>query len=487
MHLEPCHKTLETAQKRVVVRAWRRRSAEARLRGALCIAALTLTQATHAAGFFINQQTVRGLGRVNAGVAAAADEPSTTFFNAAGLAHLWCGEDGAQPAPVGLPCNNAPQDRRNWASLGVQLIIPRSDLTNSGSVAATPGTLGNAVPFGGADFSNPTDPTPVPNLYIARRLAGGRGFVGLAIASPFGLSAKFSDEWFGRYDATEASLTTINIGVIAAYRLSPSVSIGGGIDLQYANTKLVTAIPNPLTPGGPSAASDGKVSIEGTAWTPGFNLGVMVTFNPETRLGINFRSEMDHEVSGDATTSKLTGPLAVANGTVDASAKLKLPAMVGIGIVRRATQNLTLYSQFDWYGWSAFDEVRVSFDNATPDAVRVANYRDTWAASAGADYAVSEALVVRTGLRYDRTPTVDGYRDTAFPDADRLWLGFGASYRLAKGSMIDVAFNHVFFRDAAIDVTRTFFEGTPLASSVRTLGKADSVVNTVSVSYSLSF
>jgi hypothetical protein len=53
--------------------------------------------------------------------------------------------------------------------------------------------------------------------------------------------------------------------------------------------------------------------------------------------------------------------------------------------------------------------------------------------------------------------------------------------------MIDVAFNHVFFRDAAIDVTRTFFDGTPLASSVRTLGKADSVVNTVSVSYSLSF
>src|SRR5512145_1349765 len=102
MQLEPCQETLGTAQMHVAVRARRCRSADAPLRGALCIAALTLAQATHAAGFFINQQTVRGLGRVNAGVAAAADEPSTTFFNAAGLAHLWCGEGGAQPAAVGL-------------------------------------------------------------------------------------------------------------------------------------------------------------------------------------------------------------------------------------------------------------------------------------------------------------------------------------------------------------------------------------------------
>jgi long-chain fatty acid transport protein len=463
-----------------------------RFRLAACVALMTLAPAAHAAGFFINQQSVRGLGRVNAGVAAAADDPSTIFFNPAGLAYLWCDDagrgKGGEAAPAHLPCNDAPRDQaKSWASIGVQLIIPRSELTNSGSVAATPGTLGNLLPSGGTNFNNPTDPTPVPNIYFARRLANGDGFVGLGIGAPFGLAAKFSNDWFGRYDSIEASLTTINVSAVVAYRLNPAVSIGGGIDLQYAKTKLVAAIPDPLTPGGPTVATDGKSTIEGTAWTPGFNVGIMFSLDPATRLGLDFRSGMNHRISGDATISNLTGFLAPANGEVGANATLRLPAIAGIGLVRQATEKLTLYAQFDWYGWSTFDEIRVAFDDGRPDAVRVSNYRDTWAASVGADFAASDAWILRGGVRYDRTPTVDGFRDTTFADADRLWLGLGGSYRISPSSAIDVAFNHVFFRNAAINVTRGFFDGTPLASSAQVRGNADSVVNTVSINYSRSF
>jgi long-chain fatty acid transport protein len=193
---------------------------------------------------------------------------------------------------------------------------------------------------------------------------------------------------------------------------------------------------------------------------------------------------MNHHVSGDATTSNLTGLLAPANGQTGAKANLKLPAIAGIGIVRQATPDLALYAQFDWYGWSTFKQISVSFDNGNPNAVRLSNYRDTWAVSVGADWSVSEPLILRAGVRYDRTPTVDGYRDTTFADADRLWLGLGGSYRISKVSTIDMAFNHVFFRNAAIDTTRGFFDGTPLASSVRTLGNARDVVNTVSINFS---
>ncbi|MFO1316878.1 MAG: outer membrane protein transport protein [Burkholderiales bacterium] len=467
-------------------KAWRARSWRALALG-LLVLATGLPPVALASGFFINQQSVRGLGRVNAGVAAAADDPSTMFFNAANLAYLWCG-DGAPPAGTRvLPCNPAPRSDADWASFGVQLIIPRSDLTNSTSVAATPGTLGNPLPFAGSNFSNPTDPTPVPNLYWAHRFAGGDGYVGLAMGSPFGLAATYSDDWFGRYDSIEASLTTVNVSMVAAYRVTPAITIGGGLDVQYAKTKLVTAIPNPFTPGGPTAATDGRITIEGTAWTPGFNVGVMFAPDAATRVGLAFRSQMNHDVSGTATTANLTGPLAPANGEVGASAKLKLPAIASIGVVRQATEQVTLYAQYEWYGWSNFNEVRVSFDNGQPDAVRVANYRDSFAVSAGLDYAWSDALTLRGGLRYDRTPTVDGYRDTTFPDSDRYWLGLGASYRLSKAWSMDVAFNQVWFPNADIDVTRGFFDGTPLASAVRTLGTAELRVNTVSVNFAYSF
>jgi long-chain fatty acid transport protein len=463
-----------------------RRSLRALAMGVLGIGA-TLPLVAGASGFFINQQSVRGLGRVNAGVAAAADDPSTMFFNAANLAYLWCRNTAAPSGAHELPCNAAPSADADWASFGVQVIIPRSDLTNSDSVAATPGTLGNLLPFAGSNFSNPTNPTPVPNLYWAHRLADGNGFIGLAAGSPFGLGAKYSNDWFGRYDSIEASLTTINLSMIAAYRVAPMVTIGGGLDVQYAKTKLVTAIPNPLTPGGPTVATDGNSTIEGSAWTPGFNVGVMFAPDAAMRVGLMFRSRMNHDVSGTATTADLTGPLAQFNGEVDVSAKLKLPAIASIGIVGQATEKLTLYAQYDWYGFSTFNEVRVVFADGGPDVVRAENYRDSFAVSAGLDWAWSDALTLRAGLRYDRTPTVDGYRDTAFPDADRYWLGLGATYRLAKAWTMDLAFNQVWFPDAHIDVTRGFFDGTPAASTVRTLGTAKLNVNTVAVNFSYSF
>jgi long-chain fatty acid transport protein len=428
-----------------------------------------------ATGFYINQQSVRGLGRVNAGVAAAADDSGTIFFNPAGLSQLW------------TPWGRTPVETDNLMSVGLQIVVPRADYTNAGSTAATPGTLGTYLTYAGPDDSDPTNPTAVPNLYYARRLAIPGAYIGFAINSPFGLASKFESSWFGRYDTREASLQTINLSAVGAYQLTPQWSIGLGIDLQYAKTKLVTAIPNPLVPGGPTPSTDAQVEIEGNDWTPGFNFGVMFTPDAQTRIGLNYRSGISHNVKGTQTTSGLSGPLAFANGIVDASAEVKLPAVVGLGIARRFNDALNLYAQADWYGWDSWKEIRIVYRNGMPDAVRPQNYRDVWAFSLGADYRISDQWTFRGGVRHDRTPTVDAYRDTADPDADRLWLGMGASYRVSKASAWDFALTHVFFRNAPVDITRTFFDGTPVSSAVRIRGDVQSVVNTIAASFTYSF
>jgi long-chain fatty acid transport protein len=441
-----------------------------RSRNAVLIVLLAVAHAAQATGFFVNQQSVRALGRVNAGAVAAADDASTIFFNPAGLAYLW--KDDA----------TSKLDTR--VSAGVQVVVPRSTLTDAGSTARTLGTGLQELPHSGSDFKDPTNATPVPNFYFARRLGGG-GYAGFGISAPFGQAAKFSDSWFGRYDAIEASLKAMNLSAVGAYTVSPGVSVGGGIDAQYVRTKLVAAIPDPFAPGGPTIATDGRSVTEGTAWTGGFNLGMMVDLPQHTRLGLGYRSAMNHRVSGEVTSSGLSGPLAGANGTLGAHATLRLPAMWGIGLVHRADK-LSVFAQYDWFGWSTFDEIVVSLEDGSR-AVRQARYRDAWAASAGAEYALSARLSLRGGVRFDRTPTVDGFRDTTLPDADRKWFGLGASYLWTKASTIDVAFNHVAFRDAAIDVTRIFFEGLPIQGSARIRGKADSYVNSISINFSHSY
>jgi long-chain fatty acid transport protein len=423
-----------------------------------------------ATGFFINQQGVRALARVGAGNAAIADDLATVYFNPAGLTELWTS---------GEP--------RHRFSVGVHLIVPRSEQTNTGSTATTPGTLGAPVPLRGGNGRNPTAPTPVPSLYWAHELVPGRAAIGAGITSPFGLAAEFPRDWYGRYDAVEAALRTVNLTAVAAYRFDSGISVGGGLDFQYANSLLATAIPNPLTPGGPTAATDGRAETKGHDWSPGFNLGVLVPLSNDTRIGVHYRSGVKHTLEGSTRISGLSGPLAPFNRRVGASANLHLPAIAAVAVRHRWDAQLQWLASVEWYDWSRFREVRVRFDDGSPDAVRTANYRDAYAAAVGAEYQLSHQLTARGGIRHDRTPTVDGFRDTTVPDANRLWLGVGATWRSSPEAAWDFAFNHVAFRHADVALTRTFFQGTPLASTVVVNGRAKSVVNTFAVEYRRAF
>jgi long-chain fatty acid transport protein len=426
----------------------------------------------NATGFFINQQSVSGLGRVDAGNVAAADDLGTLFFNPAGVTRLWQESDGA----------------RSRASVGLHLIVPRSDLTNAGSTATTPGTLGSAAPLGGGNGEDPSDPTPVLNAYYARRLANERVFLGARFNVPFGLAADYDADWFGRYDTIEAELATASFGGIVGFRIDDRLSVGGGLDIQYADSTLVSAIPNPLVPGGPTAATDGRFAAEGDDWNVGFNVGVSWQLGEATRFGAHYRSAIDHEIDGSATTSGLTGPLAPFNRTVGATTSLPLPEIVSIGLAHsRPGSKLTVYADYTWYGWSEFETVRVEFADGSAPVERRPSFRDTYSVAVGLDFRSSDSFAFRAGLKHDRSPTVDGFRDTSFADDDRLWLAVGGTFTRSASFAIDFAVVHVLVDDTEVDVTRDFFTATPLASSVRTRAAVDSTVDTVSVGFRFGF
>ena len=438
-------------------------------RAATVVLVLMLSSRLSATGFFINQQSVKGQGRVGSGNAVAADELGTVFFNPAGLPKIVFDSSG-----------NAV-----WRfSIAAHLLVPRADLRNRGSSAATPGSLSFAVPIIGGDGHNPADPTPIPNIFVAG--AFGKLAVGGAVNFPFGLSTKYEPDWHGRYDAIEASLKTTNIGLVVAYQIAPHVSIGGGLDVQRATTELVTAIPNPLNPGGPSAATDASISTEGDAVTVGFNVGAMWDVTSRVRLGGHYRSGMQHDLEGTSEVRGLPGPLAGFNGTIGARATVDLPAITAAA-VRWETQHLILYAQADWFDWSSFKEVRIRFDDGRADAVRTANYRDAYGLSVGADVPLQGKWTLRGGVRYDTTPTVGTYRDTTVPDSERTWLGAGASVDLSQHFALDLSFTHAFFADTSVGITRTFFDNTPLASRVEVNSGVQTNVTTLAADFRVRF
>jgi long-chain fatty acid transport protein len=406
------------------------------------VAVVGLTAEAHAGAFFIPQQGASGVGRAFAGGSAAANDATTIFNNPAGMTEL----KGAE------------------VQLGISTIVPDIKLENRGSTAATPTTLGASLPYPGNVGQEPSNVSPIPSIFAAVPLLDNQLWIGVGVTAPFGLGLKYDPSWFGRYDSTSIRLATIDFQPSFAYRVNKWISIGGGLDIQYAKAKLTQALPNPFV-GVPTAATDGASTLRGDSWAIGGNFGVLIKPSEDTRIGLHYRSRMTQDIEGTAVL-QLPGLLAAGSGEFPISTDVKLPDIYSLGVAHQLNSQLTLYAEFQYFNWSRFNELRVRFDPfILPDSVRAENYRDTVGVSVGADYALTQNLTIRGGFMYDQTPTRDGFRATTVPDSNRYWIAAGASYNFDDAWSIDLNYAHTFMESEDINVTRTFYDGTVAASS----------------------
>jgi len=406
-----------------------------------------------AAGFYIQEQSVSGLGRAFAGEAAIASDASTIYFNPAGMTRL-----------------NAPEFQA-----AVHLLVPKSKVTNNHSTATTPGTGGNPLAYEGGNGGNPYGASPVPNLFYARPL-NEQTWVGLGITAPFGLANEYDRDFFARYDSTETALKVIDIAPSMAYQLNDRVSIGGGINIQYADATLKNALPDPTRVGGPSVDTDGEFALSGDSWDYGFNIGVLLDLSEATRLGVHYRQGITHTLKGTATTLLPVG-LGGTSVSQGGEADLKLPDMASVGLTHRLSDRWTGLAQYTWFNWSSFDEIAVKLESGDhPDPVRQ-NYKNSWALALGAEYQLDDRWTLRGGIQYDTTPTQDGSRTTRTPDGDRTWFSAGASYERDSRLGFDFAYTYIDISKESLDLTRDFYLGSPGASSVELDGTTEGHVH----------
>ena len=387
-------------------------------------------------GFSLPVQDSQQVGRANAGSVAAAADASTVFHNPAGMTEL-AGEE---------------------ILAGGTVVYAGYDVNDRGSTATTPGTGGMPVRFPGEN-GHPRTLALVPTLFYARPMTPARDFwLGLALTSPWGLGVEYDDDWFGRYDSIETRLTTVNLSPVAAYRVTEWLSIGGGLNLEYADAKLSSALPNTLAPGGPSPGTDGMSRLTGDDIAVGFNIGVLVKPLPRTRVGVHYRSAIKHDLSGKLRVHGLTGPLAPGNGRFDVDLDLKEPDVLAIGVAHEAIPGTTLFAEAQWFNWSRFDELRAEISGGQPDSVREQDWQDTWSFYGGVEQRLFDNWTLRGGAGYEQDPTTNEFRNTSLPDGDRVRLAFGVSYDWSERLRVDFGYAYVFSSRENIDLTRTFFE-----------------------------
>jgi long-chain fatty acid transport protein len=175
-------------------------------------------------------------------------------------------------------------------------------------------------------------------------------------------------------------------------------------------------------------------------WDWGYNFGVLAEPWDGTKIGLTYRSGIDHEMTGTLTFDPTTSPLLGVDS--DARTDISTPASITGGITQQITEKFSLSADVQFTQWHTFDQVLVQSDN--PDVVFHEEYRDTWMFSIGGVYRLNETWTLRGGFGFDESPVVDGFRDTGVPDKDRYMLGVGFGYNFTPSVALDVGYSHYF-------------------------------------------
>lgn len=389
---------------------------------AVAASSLCLTTATFASGFAIIENGASGMGQAFAGAAAVAEDPSTIYFNPAGMMYL----EGTQ------------------VTVGMHIIKSEAEFKNKGS------TLTNIT--GTNEGGDAGDTFFVPNFYYVRDF-GEKYKFGLGVNAPFGLGTEYKSGWMGRYTSTKSEVKAININPSVAFRANDKLSIGLGFNIQYLEATLEKDI-NQLAFG---RSDDARVKMNGDSWAMGFNGGIIYEVLPSTRLGFHYRSEVSHELEGDIKFKNLSPVFPTLPGignkfvNQDVTAGIDTPSTFSFSLTHQLNDKLTLLGDVTFTKWSNFEELRIEGDNGAIPSLTEEKWNDVFRYSLGMKYAYNSNWTFRTGIALDETPIDDKYRTSRIPGDDRTWLSFGASYYPSESLTIDVGYSHLWVEDAKID------------------------------------
>ncbi len=392
------------------------------------LAAIALPAALFAGGMSLSMQDGVHLGQAYS-AGAAAEDASTVYFNPAGMVYL----DHSQSA------------------LSLTYISPSGGFTNTGSVTA--GTL----PTTGGNGGSAAESRIVPTFYVAHPVSE-RFALGFGISVPYGLATSYDAGWVGRYQALKSELKTLDFSPVLAWRPTDHVSLGFGLDWQRVSATLTNAIDFGLVgflnsvPGLTPGSADGGLRVSGSDSSMGFNFGAMFDIADNGRLGVAYRSKVDHTLRGAAAFTDVPAPFAPLFADQKASAAIALPERFSVSYYYDLTPSLAVTADWSWWKWSEFKNLKIDFENvATADVVLPENWHDASIYSAGVRWTQNPVMIWRAGIAYNESPVPSAtFRSPRIPDADRFWLCFGASYRFAENVRVDVGFAHLWFHQAPI-------------------------------------
>mgnify|MGYP000026587941 CR=1 FL=1 len=371
---------------------------------AAAVMAVCAASAAHAAGFMLTEQSAGALGRAYAGVGVDGTDISGVYYN-----------------PATMTLHPGTKIQAGFVAVGL-------DLAFEGSGSA------DDVNYDGVTENGQYNTQAIPHGYISHQLTDSM-WIGLAMTVPFGMGTEYKDDWKLGNRGISAEVLTFDFNPNIAWKVSDKLSLGAGMSIQYAAADLKMSELNGM--------ATGEIDADSIAW--GFNIGLMWSPLENLRFGLSYRSQINHNADGDFTVSgsALQGQSLTFD---DAKATISAPAWVMATAAWDVNDLLSLYATFRWTDWSSFDtlDIKSSGLNLLPGSGGVKtvenHWQDTYLVSVGADLRFTNWWTFRAGIGYETSAVDDPkYRTAIIPDADRLWLALGSSFKATENMQIDVS------------------------------------------------
>ncbi|MDE2516902.1 MAG: outer membrane protein transport protein [Rhodospirillales bacterium] len=387
--------------------------------GSVLFAAALYGGAAHASGAQVRPGDPDWAANAFAGMAAKAYDASTAWSNPAGMTELSTTE----------------------VDLGLNGLF--TNITFSGS------NLLGGKPIAGSDGGNAGGALITPS-FAAVWAVTPRLRLGLAVETPFGDSVVYPSDFVGRYQAGVSSIRDIEIGPVIAYRLSPSLSVGGGPIIDHFAARLTTAINT-----GPTAALTGDPALDVSSgdWSVGYHLGVLWKPLADWRFGIDYRSRIRNAMEG--TQSVFIPPLLAALSPPAAGALAALatpvrtvitvPDVLTLGAVWQINPHLAALGTVQWTDWAVIPSIAINGLNGSQQTLQL-HFHASWMGSVGLNWSPASVpgLMLQMGTGLDESPATDASRTPRLPTMNEALLGFGAQYAVSPAVTLKASFLHEF-------------------------------------------
>lgn len=369
--------------------------------GALITGAFTL-QTAQAAAFELYELGTPIIGTAAVGQSTTLDA-SAAYFNPAAMSF----------------------SSKTQFMLGSQIMIPNIHFKNSTNNTISGNSDGNIGTL-----------TPGMDMYLSYYFSPCLQF-GVSVTSPYGGYLTYNDGWPGRYVVQRAFFYTINVNPSVAYRLNNWMSIGAGAAVEYMNLSQDTALPI-------SNQNDGQIAIRTQNTSGGFNLGVMFQPTDTTHIGVAYRSQVVHNLSGDITFLRI-------NNTPSTSIKMVMPQNVIASLSQGIGNNVTLLAELGWSNWASMKNSILNVRGFS--AVTPRHWSDTYRAGLGAQFAANQALKLQAGVSYDSSPTTNSRRLPDLPMDKQIRAGVGLLYTPIPAVTLGLSYEYLDLGEAKINNT----------------------------------